>query len=30
MLEPGVIEALIDEANWTANKRTLGNDSVES
>ncbi|KAM3718539.1 TBC1 domain family member 2B [Dirofilaria immitis] len=30
VLEPGVIEALIDETNWTANKRTLNNDKVET
>lgn len=30
VLEPGVIEALIDETNWTTNRRTLGNDKIES
>ncbi|VDK75423.1 unnamed protein product [Onchocerca ochengi] len=30
VLEPGVIEALIDETNWTANKRTLNNDKIET
>ncbi|VDN02558.1 unnamed protein product [Thelazia callipaeda] len=30
VLEPGVIEALIDEANWTTNRRTLDNDKVDS
>uniref|UniRef100_A0A0R3S622 PH domain-containing protein n=1 Tax=Elaeophora elaphi TaxID=1147741 RepID=A0A0R3S622_9BILA len=30
VLEPGVIEALIDETNWTTNKRTLNNDKIET
>lgn len=30
VLEPGVIAALIDETNWTTNKRTLNNDKIES
>uniref|UniRef100_A0A915PZD4 TBC1 domain family member 2B n=1 Tax=Setaria digitata TaxID=48799 RepID=A0A915PZD4_9BILA len=30
VLEPGVIEALIDETNWTANRRTLNNDKIET
>ncbi|VDK62360.1 unnamed protein product [Anisakis simplex] len=29
VLEPGVIEELIDETNWTAEKRTLANDKTE-
>ncbi|VDK87482.1 unnamed protein product [Litomosoides sigmodontis] len=30
VLEPGVIAALIDETNWTTNKRTLNNDKIET
>ncbi|KAL3995046.1 Rab-GTPase-TBC domain family protein [Acanthocheilonema viteae] len=30
VLEPGVIEALIDETNWTTNKKTLNNDKIET
>uniref|UniRef100_A0AAF5Q3T5 TBC domain-containing protein n=1 Tax=Wuchereria bancrofti TaxID=6293 RepID=A0AAF5Q3T5_WUCBA len=30
VLQPGVIEALIDETNWTTNKRMLSNDKVET
>ncbi|VIO93980.1 Uncharacterized protein BM_BM7645 [Brugia malayi] len=30
VLQPGVIEALIDETNWTTNKRMLNNDKIET